>query len=200
MYFSEGISFQFGKDHIIPPRGAVLVVSFDPTTDANALTGFMANYGINQWDERVSIVGPYTGKLSNSGETLRLVRPALLSGQSEPMGIIVDTLTYFDSSPWPGKADGKGEVLRRRNILAYADDPANWSSKTPTPNRPLAYELPEISWVHEGNVLVLTFSGKLYVSADMENWSPVEGATDGTYAVEVTSTRSQYYCVVPEGL
>ena len=112
----------------------------------------------------------------------------------------MDTLTYFDSSPWPGKADGKGEALRRRDILTYADDPANWSSKAPNPNQPLAYELPEISWAHDGNILVLTFSGKLYVSSDMENWSPVEDAADGTYEVEVTSARSQYYCVMPEGL
>lgn len=199
-YFSEGITFQFQEDHIIPPRGAILVVSFNPKTDLNALTGFMTYYGINQWDERVSIVGPYTGKLSNSGETLRLVRPALLAGQAEPAGITVDTITYLDSSPWPGKADGKGEALRRRDIHGYADDPANWSSKAPSPNQPLANVLPEISWAHEGNVLVLTFSGKLYVSSDMENWTPVENTADGTYTVEVTSSRSQYYCVMPEGL
>jgi hypothetical protein len=64
----------------------------------------------------------------------------------------------------------------------------------------LADVLPEISWAHEGNVLVLTFSGILYVSSDMENWTPVENTADGTYTVEVTSTRSQYYCVMPEGL
>ena len=149
-YFSEGITFQFAKDQIILPRGAILVVSFNPKTDLNALTGFMTYYGINQWDERVSIVGPYTGKLSNSGETLRLVRPALLAGQAEPVGITVDTITYLDSSPWPGKADGKGDVLRRKDILSYADDPANWSSKAPSPNQPLADVLPEISWAHEG--------------------------------------------------
>lgn len=195
-YFSEGISFQFQQGDYIQPFGVLLVVSFDPQKDITALAEFMANYGIEQWDERVFVAGPYTGKLSNSGETIRLVRPTLLDGEQEPAEIIVDTVTYMDSSPWPGKADGKGDVLRRRDLFAYANDPANWSSKPPSPNQPLPYEQPEIFWTYQNNVLTLTFTGKLYESSDMKTWRLVEGASK-TYAVEVASARSQYYCTAP---
>ncbi len=108
----------------------------------------------------------------------------------------MDTVTYMDSSPWPGKADGKGDVLRRRDLFAYANDPANWSSKPPSPNQPLPYEQPEIFWTYQDNVLTLTFTGKLYESSDMKTWRLVEGASK-TYAVEVASARSQYYCTAP---
>jgi hypothetical protein len=91
-----------------------------------------------------SILGPYTGRLSNNSDTVRLENAA-----GEPQ----DTLTYESKFPWAAAADAlgaqdrftgldslnynyKGRSLQRVSITAATGDPANWLASPltgPTP-------------------------------------------------------------------
>ena len=183
---------------VIPARGVVLIVSFDPTNDKQLLQEFMTQYNIDEWNERVVITGPYSGKLSNSGETIRLVKKQPFGESS--IDIIIDTLTYQDSSPWPGKPDGKGSVLQRRDLFAYADDPANWSSKVPSPNTPLEMPEPVLSWNFQNGQLIFSFTGELYESTNMKDWTPVKMDIPkaDTYIVDIPQYGQKYYRIQSE--
>lgn len=65
------------------------------------------------------------GRLDNDGERIDLLMPG---------GILVDSIEYEDSMPWPsGDADGGGLSLQRRNPTQFGNDPFNWVVSTPTP-------------------------------------------------------------------
>src|SRR6185503_19302105 len=74
--------------------------------------------------------GPYIGKLDNSRDTVELNRPGAPDTNGVPR-IVVEEVTYRDAAPWPVAADGGGGSLQRINLLAYGDDPINWSSTVP---------------------------------------------------------------------
>jgi hypothetical protein len=65
-------------------------------------------------------VGPFSGKLDNGGETIRLVNRN---------GRVMDEVSYDDGGDWPVAADGSGVTLARR-IGSAASGPANWAAST----------------------------------------------------------------------
>ncbi len=67
-----GVDFDFPQGTTLPSRGYLLLVSFDPTTNATELAAFRSNYGL---PTSATILGPYAGKLQNSSETLKLLKP-----------------------------------------------------------------------------------------------------------------------------
>ncbi|HUL51172.1 MAG TPA: lamin tail domain-containing protein, partial [Candidatus Nitrosotalea sp.] len=83
----------------------------------------------------VSPVGAYSGRLSNSGETLSLVDAA---------GSNIVTLTYGDKDPWPQTADGLGFSLVpvNPNFNPAPDDPTNWRASAAIGGSPGADDLP----------------------------------------------------------
>ncbi|MFO1522516.1 MAG: hypothetical protein U1G05_10840 [Kiritimatiellia bacterium] len=88
---------------------------------------FRARYAI---PNHVKIFGPYTGSLSNGGETLRLWRPGTydLVILGNPT-VQVEKVEYDDVAPWPAEADGLGPALERLVDTAYGNDPANWMAR-----------------------------------------------------------------------
>ncbi len=40
--------------------------------------------------------------------------------------MIVDEVTYFDSTPWPAGTDGTGVPLQRKALTGCGNDPASW--------------------------------------------------------------------------
>ena len=90
------------------------------------------------------VLGPYTGKLSNSGDTVRLKNAAEST---------VDSVTYSSGFPWAMSANAlgaqdrftgltsstyqyKGRSLQRVSATANSNDPANWLASPltgPTP-------------------------------------------------------------------
>ena len=64
-----------------------------------------------------NVFGPFTGNLSNGGETIDLINPA---------GRLMDRVNYGDSAPWPLAPDGAGATLAKRHPGSAAEDPANW--------------------------------------------------------------------------
>jgi Lamin Tail Domain/CotH kinase protein len=65
----------------------------------------------------VRVFGPWTGLLSNGGDTLVLADAA---------GAVQSTLNYGDGGDWPASADGAGHSLQIINQNGNVDDFRNW--------------------------------------------------------------------------
>lgn len=86
--------------------GDYLIVASDP---ALALTRLIP---------RAQILGPFDGKLSNSGETIRLVNNS---------GRLLNRLDYGADGDWPIAADGSGVSLARVHPMRGTEDAQNWT-------------------------------------------------------------------------
>ncbi|HVY69944.1 MAG TPA: lamin tail domain-containing protein, partial [Verrucomicrobiae bacterium] len=131
LFFTNGIHFAFANGTKLAP-GHFLVLASDVASFTNRYPG-------------VNVDGVYTGKLSDSGETLTLVHS---SGQT------VFSVTYGDKPPWPAAADGDGFSLVPREPTASGDpdDPGNWRASSKVNGSPGADDQPaNISpvWINE---------------------------------------------------
>ncbi len=129
----SGVEFDFPAGSSIGAGGYVLVVSFDPVTDTNALAAFESRYGSD-----LILFGPYTGKLDNGGETLVLQRPDRPQTTPGPdFGLVpyvdLERVEFDDFAPWPLGGDGDGLSLERKEVSEYGNDPVNWMAAIPTP-------------------------------------------------------------------
>lgn len=93
----SGWQFDVGITYTLPPNTTIaangyLVVSADPAA-------FAARWGFTP-------LGPWTGKLTNEGEQLRLRNAS---------GATADSVTYAAGFPWPTAADGDGSSLELIN-------------------------------------------------------------------------------------
>ncbi len=134
---TDGVELALGPRSLAPGNYVVLV-RFDPATDGKALDRFERTYGFSP-TLRGILVGPFTGKLANEGETLVLTRPGELlplpgGGRFVPQ-LEVERIAYGSRPPWPAGAAGRGLSLQRRDPTAYGNDPANWHAHRPTPGR-----------------------------------------------------------------
>lgn len=100
-----GIRFAFPTGTRLLP-GAHLVVASDPAALRAEVPG-------------IPILGPFSGRLSRSGETL-LLRDAATNP--------VDSVTYADSGRWPWEADGGGSSLELRDPRADNTSPESWAA------------------------------------------------------------------------
>ena len=131
--FTDGIEYTFPKDTTVTvaPNGRILVVK-NPEA-------FSVHY------PRVPaeiILGPYDGKLSNSGEKLELSMPGDVD-DGKSYYVRVDRINYSDGShpddspgsidSWSVQPDGYGGSLTRKTAADYGNDPANWTWAYPTP-------------------------------------------------------------------
>jgi hypothetical protein len=87
-------------------------------------------------------VGPYSGKLDNSGESVELAKPDAPQTGGTDAGfvpyILVDKVRYSDLAPWPSCGpdcgpDGGGQSIHRINLNEYGNDPINWQAGSATP-------------------------------------------------------------------
>ena len=124
-----GVQFQFPPGVILPPKGFLLVVSFDPAAKPLQLAAFQNRYGVSA---SVPVLGPYSGNLSNAVGDLQLFKPRGPDAGLVPQ-VLVDRVKYHAAAPWPIAADGIGPSLQRLNSAAYGNDPANWAGALPTP-------------------------------------------------------------------
>jgi hypothetical protein len=127
----DGVDFDFTTNHVIPAGGFLLVVGFDPATNPVALASFRAKYGPN-----ASPVGPWSGKLANSGEAIELLAPDSPQTAGPDLGLVPyvtrERVVYANVLPWPAGADGTGLSLQRLNPTAYGNEPTNWIAATPS--------------------------------------------------------------------
>ncbi len=123
--FNNGITYTFPSGTLLQPFEAVTVVHFDPSTDATSLAAFRSTYGLTSANR---LLGPFTDKLSKSGEKLELVRPDTprVDNPSFTPLVMVDEVTYGIAAPWPVTAVGQ-PIVRQSNHI-YATDPTNWKA------------------------------------------------------------------------
>jgi hypothetical protein len=130
-----GISYSFPQGASLPAGRSVLLVNFDPVTDAGALAGFRSR---NNVSNSIPLYGPYGGHLANSGESIQLYKPDPPQTAPHPDAgfvpyVLVDQVTYSNGAPWPTGAAGTGSSLQRQSASNYGDDPINWFVAAPTP-------------------------------------------------------------------
>jgi hypothetical protein len=95
--------------------------------DSAKMAAFHAKYGV---PGNVAILGPLSGKLANSSESVKLSKPGTAAGGTVPY-ILVEGIDYQSTAPWPPEADGAGALLQRRNASQYGNDPINWAAAIP---------------------------------------------------------------------
>lgn len=108
-----GAKFTFPNGTIIRAGGFV-VLSGNPAA-------LQAEAGIT------GVLGPWTGNLSNSGETLELFD---LSGR------LMDEVTYNDRGLWPAGPDGSGSTLARRSGHLPGGSASSWTTSRATGGSP----------------------------------------------------------------
>jgi len=128
----KGVDFDFTDSRMLGGHETLVIVPFDPVTDANQVTAFRSQHNITA---SIAMVGPYGGQLENNGERVRLQRPDEPPA-GEPgyyPGLLEDEIVYDDAPPWPGGAAGGGDSLNRSAASTWGGDVTNWSAATPTP-------------------------------------------------------------------
>ena len=101
--FDDGIEYTFPAGTIVGASSYVIVVR---TREHHVW------YRLN-----TTLLGPYDGSLSNTGENVRLSRPD---------GTTVEEVRYFDIPPWPTGADGYGPSLERISPDLPAGEFSSW--------------------------------------------------------------------------
>lgn len=139
-----GIEFVFPGGVTLPAQSHLLVVNFDPATNSAALAAFRTKYAVSN---SVPIVGPFDGRLDNSGESIELLRPDTPQAPGAPDAgfvpqILVERIVYSPVLPWPTGTDGSGASLQRITATAYGNDPVNWNAEAPTAGRDNSTAIP----------------------------------------------------------
>jgi hypothetical protein len=135
---TDGVRFSFPPGAALPAGGYLVVVGFNPLTNAPALAAFRARYKL---PEATPVFGPFSGRLANEGERLSLYRPDHPQLPPHPDAgfvpqLLVEALHYRPAPPWPAGAAGTGMSLHRLEPPAYANEPQHWRVSRPTPGRP----------------------------------------------------------------
>jgi hypothetical protein len=128
-----GVDFDFPPGITLAPFEHALVVRFDPVSAA--ATEFRTRRSL---PVTTRLVGPFTGRLSDTGEELRLERPDRPQTAPAPDAgfvpfLLVERIDYLPGFPWPQPPVTTESSLQRRRVAEYANDPANWISGPPSP-------------------------------------------------------------------
>lgn len=124
-YFGSGITYTFPPNTLLA-AGDYLVVTEDASVRTIApLTSVQSKYGTPP----SKVFGPFSGSLSNDGETIQL-RAA--------NGLVVDEVDYQLGFPWPTVGDGvsgpgTGHSIQLVNPAFNNHRGGNWRSAYPTP-------------------------------------------------------------------
>lgn len=130
----DGVTYDFPMGVSIPAGGYLLLVSFDPVGNPGLVNAFRSKYSV---PATVPLYGPYSGKLSDSGEAVELLEPDTPQQPGTPVAgfvpyMVMERIAYTNSVPWPGNTAGTGNSLQRKAVAAYGNDPANWVTAVPT--------------------------------------------------------------------
>ena len=129
-----GVDFVFPTNTVLDADAYLVVVSFNPATNAAQLSAFRSLYGMT--NAAVPIVGPFSGKLANNSDRIALEKPQHPDGTNTQVSwVIVDEVLYADQSPWPCGSDGSGNSLQRLDEILHGSNPNIWSAEPPTAGR-----------------------------------------------------------------
>jgi len=115
---ADGVSYTFPKGTVIPGGGHLVVAKTPGHPSLAGVTG---------------VLGPFSGSLSNSGETIDLLSSS---------GRLMDRLEYSDRGEWPIPADGLGATLAKRAGGAPTTAAASWRASAQPGGTPGAANFP----------------------------------------------------------
>ncbi|MEI6971167.1 MAG: lamin tail domain-containing protein [bacterium] len=118
---SSGVSFVFPTNVTIPAGGRVVV------TGATNLPAFRTMYGLAS---TTPVFGPWSGRLDNIGERVRLEAPTTPEVDLVPY-VLIEDVDYNNNTPWPKAPDGHGPSLERLDPSSYGNNPSNWFAGPP---------------------------------------------------------------------
>lgn len=165
----SGVAIREGIEYLFPAgttlaAGARIVVARDPAA-------FASLYGFTP-------AGPYTGRLSNDGETLTLL---------SPLGGRITSLVYKDSAPWPTAPDGYGHSLVYSG-QGDSDKGANWFASAAlggspgqpeiTPTVPLPVIISEV--IHDSGGTSIELQNLSAEAQHLDTWKLRAGASSVT--------------------
>ena len=167
-----GIDFDFSNSGVssLAP-GQYIVLAKNPTALAT-------RYNL----AGVTVVGPYTGVLSNSADTIRLF---------DAVNETINEISYEDSDPWPGRADGKGFTLEIINPLGNDNDPSNWRSSSEYQGTPGHAGIGPINGVVVNEVLTHD-DYPLYDSIELYNTTNAAVNISGWYLSDSSDDYKKY--------
>ena len=159
-----GVSYTFATNTVLTPGGTLLLVPFDPVTNAAALAAFKERYGLAGFEPVV--LGPYDGKLSNTGERLAIEKPQAPDMPGDGVSrVIVDEVIYFAMWPWPSGARGTGKPFQRLPGHGAGNDPRNWTvPDAPSPG--LGFGKITLTAPEYGRQFLLPFSTVMHAEID----------------------------------
>jgi hypothetical protein len=121
----DAVDFVFPAGSVIP-AGGYRAVAENPAM-------FQATYGFTPW-------GPWTGKLSNRGERIRLRTAA---------GVVVDEVNYGAGFPWPTAAFGAGASMELIHPSLDNDLGGSWRAASPAPVSPPLIAASAAGWKYK---------------------------------------------------
>ncbi|NWK54950.1 lamin tail domain-containing protein [Verrucomicrobiaceae bacterium N1E253] len=147
--FSNGVDFTFPAIDIAP--GGFVVIAQNPTT-------LLAEYG-------ASALGPWSGKLSNSGEKITL---------RDSVGLVIDTVDYGVHFPWPTAANGDGASMELIHPSLDNNLAGSWRSYS------TGDSVPEVMFLSAGDTAWRYRKGTSYPSNDTSGRQWFEHGYDET--------------------
>ena len=178
---SSGIDYTFPNDTIIS-GGNYIVVAIDPDALKSA-TGL----------DDFKVVGPFLGRLSNSGEKINL---------RDNSGRLMDSLEYSDGGKWPIGADGSGVSLAKINKSTASAHSENWDCSvfvggTPgeqnfSSSHSVSVVLNEISSVTNSTSFIELYNYGTSI-AQLENCKIISSGTNLFYTFPATEIAAKGY-------
>lgn len=124
--FNGGIEYDFKPGTFINSGELIWIVPFDPENDQESKALFCSTYDLDAGS--ITLLGPYSSNLSDSGERIALEQPQASDNPDAPdeiSWIVIDEVTWSDEFPWPALADGTGLALMRTGTAG--NDPQSWT-------------------------------------------------------------------------
>lgn len=168
-----GIEFEFPEGTVIL-GGGYLVVTADPSA-------------LESSGGPVGALGPFTGKLSNSGELIRL---------RNHNNRLMDELEYNDKAPWPVGADGSGVTLAKVKKQTTSGPATNWAHSKQIGGTPGAENL--VLSPQAGRVTLNEIAG----SSDTQFWIELHNGGDQVASLEnyILSLKAAGEYTFPQGV
>lgn len=172
--FTAGVGFAFtpalSPSLLRIEPGERLVVAENPA-------GFAMRYGTAAG---LKLAGPYSGNLSNGGDTVTLL---------DKNRAVIKSFTYDDDEPWPVDADGSGYSLVLHNPPTNPDHslPSSWRSSAQTGGTPGGAngvsppESPDADSDDDGLTAIMEYA--LGMDPSAPNGSPVIGTKEQEFIV-----------------
>ncbi len=154
---ADGIDFTFPDGSVIPGGGFAVIAS--SPSELESQTGL------------TNVYGPFSGKVSNSGETLKLLNNSAR---------LMDKITYKDSGEWSVAADGSGASLSKIDPDSASAPAENWSASSQIDGSPGEENVDTISSLTVG----ILFNEIMPATSATNFWLEIKNA--GSSAVQLS--------------